>query len=48
MLSNDEQRIVDWLREQPKLVPLSPDHVCANSPQILADSIERGDHRKDK
>ena len=36
--------IVAWLREQPSLIPASPDHVRQNSPKHLADAIERGDH----
>ena len=36
--------IVKWLREQPPLVEVSPECVLTNTPKMLANAIERGDH----
>ncbi len=43
-LASERAAVVAWLREQPSLVPVSPDHVRANSPQRLAIAIEAGAH----
>lgn len=38
--AKERERIVAWLRQQPKLLQISGEHVRANCPQRLANQIE--------